>query len=309
MRFLPDGSVLVAEKSGLIKKFAEPDGDDAHGRRRPARQGPQLLGPRAPGPRDRSQLRRRTTTSTCSTPTTPRSAVTPPRWGPGDGTSDPCPSPPGCHDRRLRHQRPPLATRSRSGSDWTASEQVLIEDWCQQFPSHSVGLARVRRRRDALRQRRRRRELQQRGLGPVRRDLGLRPDSEEPVRRPARAGRQAIRPSRPARAARSAARAPVGRAGEPRVLNGSILRAGSRPRRGGAGQPALRSGDANERRIIGYGFRNPFRMIVKPGTNDVWIADVGWNDLGGDRSRSRTSRPRATSGGRASRATPPSTRA
>ncbi len=37
------------------------------------------------------------------------------------------------------------------------------------------------------------------------------------------------------------------------------------------------SSDPDEQRIIGYGFRNPFRMIVKPGTNDVWVADVGWN--------------------------------
>ena len=38
----------------------------------------------------------------------------------------------------------------------TGPEQVLIEDWCQQFPSHSIGDLAVRRRRRALRQRRRR---------------------------------------------------------------------------------------------------------------------------------------------------------
>ena len=33
----------------------------------------------------------------------------------------------------------------------TGPEQVLVEDWCQQYPSHSIGQPRVRRRRRALR--------------------------------------------------------------------------------------------------------------------------------------------------------------
>ena len=32
----------------------------------------------------------------------------------------------------------------------------------------------------------------------------------------------------------------------------------------------------NARRIIAYGLRNPFRITVRPGTNEVWIGDVGW---------------------------------
>ena len=64
--------------------------------------------------------------------------------------------------------------------------------------------------------------------------------------------------------------------GEPRVLNGSILRVDPATGEAAPGNPFSGSGDANERRILGYGLRNPFRMIVKPGTNEVWIADVGW---------------------------------
>ena len=29
---------------------------------------------------------------------------------------------------------------------------------------------------------------------------------------------------------------------------------------------------------MAYGLRNPFRMIVRPGTSEPWIADVGWNN-------------------------------
>ena len=44
--------------------------------------------------------------------------------------------------------------------------------------------------------------------------------------------------------------------------------------------PATRSPastDANARRIIAYGLRNPFRITFRPGTNELWVGDVGWN--------------------------------
>ena len=30
--------------------------------------------------------------------------------------------------------------------------------------------------------------------------------------------------------------------------------------------------------MIAHGFRNPFRFAIKPGTNEVWVADVGWDE-------------------------------
>src|SRR4029450_12665718 len=33
----------------------------------------------------------------------------------------------------------------------------------------------------------------------------------------------------------------------------------------------------NARRIIAHGLRNPFRMTNRPGTNEIWLGDVGWN--------------------------------
>ncbi|MEO8273812.1 MAG: PQQ-dependent sugar dehydrogenase, partial [Chloroflexota bacterium] len=35
-------------------------------------------------------------------------------------------------------------------------------------------------------------------------------------------------------------------------------------------------GDPNARRILAYGLRNPFRMTFRPGTNELWLSDVGW---------------------------------
>jgi hypothetical protein len=42
-------------------------------------------------------------------------------------------------------------------------------------------------------------------------------------------------------------------------------------------QPVLSSSDANARRIVAYGLRNPFRFTQRPGTDELWIGDVGWN--------------------------------
>src|SRR5438445_244618 len=37
------------------------------------------------------------------------------------------------------------------------------------------------------------------------------------------------------------------------------------------------TGDANAQRIVAYGLRNPFRFTIRPGTSEVWVADVGWD--------------------------------
>ena len=48
---------------------------------------------------------------------------------------------------------------------------------------------------------------------------------------------------------------------------------------GAARQPAAsRARTPNARRIVAYGLRNPFRYRrVRPGTNELWVGDVGWN--------------------------------
>ena len=109
-----------------------------HPGRRPAHRSPQFLGP---GPARRwpwTPTLRPTISSTCSTRSTRRSAA----WRrPGDrATGAPIPA------RRRPVPRPTVASSAgrlsrltATGSDWTASEHVLLNDWCQQFPSHSIG--------------------------------------------------------------------------------------------------------------------------------------------------------------------------
>ena len=104
---------------------------------------------------------------------------TAPRWGPGGGTTDGCPTRPGpTTDGCVVSGR--LSRLTAVGRPWPASEHVLIEDWCQQFPSHSIGDPGLRPRRLPLRQRRRRRELQHRRLRAVRRTSGSSPTPKNP---------------------------------------------------------------------------------------------------------------------------------
>ena len=66
--------------------------------------------------------------------------------------------------------------------------------------------------------------------------------------------------------------------GDPTGLNGAILRVDPATGAGLPDNPMASSSDPNARRIVGYGLRNPFRITTRPGTNEVWIGDVGWNE-------------------------------
>ena len=168
VRFAPDGRVFVAEKRGLIKVFDCIDGHHADRLRRSQRERLQLLGSRA------ARHGARPAVPDPALRLRPLHLRPPTRFGrAGAALGDrrrvfrPVPDAPGADRRRLRRSGR-LSRLQADGNVMTGTEQVLVEDWCQQYPSHSIGHDRVRCRRRALRQRRRRRELQLRRLGPGR---------------------------------------------------------------------------------------------------------------------------------------------
>ncbi len=141
----------------------------------------------------------------------------------------------------------------------TGPEQVLIHDWCQQFPSHSIG------------------DLHS---APTERSTSASGDgaSFNYVDLRVRPATPAVTPLYEGGALRSQ---DLRTTCDPTTLDGTILRIDPATRQRAARQPANRR-DANARRIIADGLRNPFRLTFRPGTNEVWIGDVGWNALGGD---------------------------
>jgi uncharacterized repeat protein (TIGR01451 family) len=64
---------------------------------------------------------------------------------------------------------------------------------------------------------------------------------------------------------------------DPVGLDGSLIRIDPETGAGAPGNPLAASSDPNARRIVAEGLRNPFRYTFRPGTNEIWIGDVGWN--------------------------------
>ena len=69
---------------------------------------------------------------------------------------------------------------------------------------------------------------------------------------------------------------------DPTNLLGSVLRLevlDSDPfYRAPAGNPFTGSGDDRRDEIFAFGFRNPWRLSVDPGTDEIWVGDVGQNE-------------------------------
>jgi glucose/arabinose dehydrogenase len=72
--------------------------------------------------------------------------------------------------------------------------------------------------------------------------------------------------------------------GEPTLLNGTLLRVDPATGDGLPGNPLYDPADpsANRGRIVAYGLRNPFRFTIRPGTSETWVGDVGqdtWEEV------------------------------
>ena len=142
------------------------------------------------------------------------------------------------------------------------SEQVMIEDWCQQYPSHSIGSL---------------------AFGPdgqlyasggdgasfnwvdYGQGGGLANRCADPLNEGGALRSQDMRTTSDLTA-------------DPVTLDGTVIRIDPNTGAGSAGNPFASSSDANARRIVAYGLRNPFRINFRPGTRELWAGDVGWNE-------------------------------
>jgi uncharacterized repeat protein (TIGR01451 family) len=192
-----------------------------------------------------------------------------PSWGQPNTDSDSCPDPPGATASGCAVGGR-LSRFQANGSVAAGSEQVLLQGWCQQFPSHSIGSlvfgedgALYVTGGDGA------------SFGVV--DYGqLGGTGGTPVNvcgDPP--GGSMTPPTAEGGALRSQSRERAG--GGPVVLGGTVLRVN--PSTGAAlpDNPLFGSSDLNARRLVADGLRNPFRAAWRPGSGELWVGDVGWN--------------------------------
>jgi glucose/arabinose dehydrogenase len=255
--FAPDGRIFVAEKSGLVKVFPGFDSEGAvlvdlrtnvfnfldrglHNL---------ILHPDFP---DQPYLYVLYTLDA-------EIGGTPPLWGTPGATSDACDDATfnGC----IAAGR--LSRFRLDGNGAPGGEEVMIENWCQQYPSHSVG-GLAFDAAGAL--------YVAAGEGASYNfvDYGQRgnPCADPP-------GEQTV---------------PTARGGSLRSQNlelggygratygGKILRIDPLSGAAWPGNPLAGSEVPGADRIIAQGFRQPFRMAIRPGAQELWIGEVGWQE-------------------------------
>ncbi|WP_428939597.1 LamG-like jellyroll fold domain-containing protein [Fontivita pretiosa] len=148
-----------------------------------------------------------------------------------------------------------LSRLRADGNVMVGPEQVLVHDWFQQFPSHSIGTV---------------------IFGP---DGALYAGGGDGASFNyadyGQTGNPGNDPPNEGGALRSLdLRTP----GDPTSLDGSIIRVDPATGAPLPDNPLFNTGnDTNARRIIAYGMRNPFRFAFRPGTSEIWVGDVGWS--------------------------------
>jgi glucose/arabinose dehydrogenase len=184
--------------------------------------------------------------------------------------SDSCPSPPGGTSQGcVTFGR--LARLTDPGSGYPVTEQLtLITEWPQQFPSHSIGGLNFGPDGNLY-------ASAGDGASFNNLDYGQFGIPKNPLGDPpAPVGGTMTPPSARGGALRSQSfRRP---AGENVTLNGSIIRIDPSSGAGAPGNPQLGHPDADARRLIALGLRNPYRFTFHPDSGDIWIGDVGGGD-------------------------------
>jgi glucose/arabinose dehydrogenase len=197
-----------------------------------------------------------------------------PHWGqPPTYSGDPCPKPESADVDACPVSGRLVRLTADAGAEHAIAEDVLVEDWCQQDSSHSIG------------------DLQ---FGPegalfasggegasfISSDYGQFgwPHKNQCGDSPGQVGEALTPPSAEGGSLRSqdvrTPENPITHA-DPTSLDGSVIRIDPETGAGFPGNPMAASSDPNARRIVAYGFRNPFRFAIDRATDEVYVDNVG----------------------------------
>ncbi|HET6998394.1 MAG TPA: PQQ-dependent sugar dehydrogenase [Solirubrobacterales bacterium] len=201
-----------------------------------------------------------------------------PKWGKPDDSGDVCPKPADADvDEcpvsgrlvRLTVEEDGAGDQAVENGDGEVEEEVLVEDWCQQFSSHSIGDLHFDSSGALYASGGDGADFNNSDYGqfgwPQKNQCG---DPDRPV------GAELAPPGAEGGALRSQDASTLS---DPTGLDGSLIRIDPDSGAGLPGNPMSSSLDANARRIVAYGFRNPFRFAIDPLHDEVYTANVGWN--------------------------------
>lgn len=179
---------------------------------------------------------------------------TAPHWGSPGVDNDVCPNPPGeTADGCVVTGR--VSRLRLAGNAMIGAEHVLVEDWCGQYPSHTIGTL----------------EFGADGALYAGGGDGASFNWADHGQR----GNPCGDPHREGGALRAQ---DLRTSGDPVGLSGTIIRIDPATGEGLPSNPLAGSADPNARRIVAHGLRNPYRFTVRPGTSELWIGDVGWDE-------------------------------
>jgi len=189
----------------------------------------------------------------------------PPRWGEAGEDGDYCPEPPGANTDGCvisgRLTRLTAEGDHAEEAEGEPLEDVLAEDWCQQFSSHSVGALQFDAEGDLWASGGEGGSFENVDFG----QYGW-PEPNPCGDPPAGVGGEELPEDSEGGSLR---------AQNPRNLSGSVIRIDPETGEGVPGNPMYASSNQDERRIVGYGFRNPFRFAIDPTTGEAYVGNVG----------------------------------
>jgi glucose/arabinose dehydrogenase len=198
-----------------------------------------------------------------------------PRWGnPEQPVGDSCPKPSeaevdDCPVSGRLVRLTAEGNHAKLGPFGEVEEKVLVEDWCQQFSSHSIGGLQFDSN-GAL--------YASGGDGASFNDVDYGqfgwPNVNQCGDPPNPVGTADTPPTAEGGALRAQ---DLRTGGDPVGLDGTIIRIDPETGEGLPGNPMFDSASQNARRIIAYGLRNPFRFAIDQENGEIYAGNVGWN--------------------------------